>query len=210
MDDHRAGPPPGPSEMPEAARLDARSMRGVAHPLRLRLLGHLRVHGPSTATRLAAALGLNTGSTSYHLRQLAAYGYVVEEERPGSGRQRWWRAAHPVTSAEREDLGPEPEGEEAYEAFLRSVVVAYADGMERYLDQRAGMDRAWQDVALLSDWVVDVTPAEGLELRRELRALMDRYRRRGAPAHPAGAGPEERRPVSVQIQMLPHEPPPGE
>ncbi|WP_428995029.1 helix-turn-helix domain-containing protein [Kribbella qitaiheensis] len=39
--------------------------------MRNRMLGLLRVHGPATATTLAERLGVNTGATSYHLRQLA-------------------------------------------------------------------------------------------------------------------------------------------
>ena len=43
----------------------------LAHPLRARLHGLLRVGGPSTASRMAAALGTHSGATSYHLRILA-------------------------------------------------------------------------------------------------------------------------------------------
>jgi len=57
--------------------LDARQIRVLAHPLRFRLLGRLRLDGPATATGLARALETNTGATSYHLRQLADVGLVV-------------------------------------------------------------------------------------------------------------------------------------
>lgn len=82
--------------------LDSRSLRGIAHPLRVRLLGMLREHGPSTASRLAARIGTTSGATSYHLRQLALYGFVVEDEGPDGRqpRERWWRAAHRATSLE--------------------------------------------------------------------------------------------------------------
>ena len=71
---------------------------GLAHPLRLRLLGRLRTDGPATATALAEKLGTNTGATSYHLRQLAEVGLVAEDPDLGTGRQRWWRARHDVSS----------------------------------------------------------------------------------------------------------------
>jgi predicted transcriptional regulator len=58
---------------------DPRSLRGLAHPLRLHLLGLLRADGPATASQLAARTGQSSGATSYHLRQLAAYGFVVED-----------------------------------------------------------------------------------------------------------------------------------
>ena len=47
---------------------DATALKALAHPVRLRMLGMLRVDGPATATQLAARLGLNSGATSYHLR----------------------------------------------------------------------------------------------------------------------------------------------
>src|SRR5215831_7404684 len=82
----------------DAISVDAGNLRGIAHPIRVRLLALLRDDGPSTATRLAARTGLNSGATSYHLRQLERFGFVVEDERTG-GRERWWRAAHRVTTS---------------------------------------------------------------------------------------------------------------
>ena len=52
---------------------DVAALRALGHPVRLRILGLLRADGPATATALAQRLGLNSGATSYHLRQLAAH-----------------------------------------------------------------------------------------------------------------------------------------
>ena len=51
---------------------DVRALRALAHPLRNRLLGQLRLNGPATASQLGRVVGESSGSTSYHLRQLAA------------------------------------------------------------------------------------------------------------------------------------------
>ncbi len=69
-------------------------LRALTHPVRLRMLGILRTEGPATATVLAQRLGLNTGATSYHLRQLAQHGFIDDDAERGNGRERWWRAAH--------------------------------------------------------------------------------------------------------------------
>ncbi|BBJ43426.1 hypothetical protein SSPO_061440 [Streptomyces antimycoticus] len=74
--------------------LDPRTLRGLAHPLRMRLLTALREYGPATASQLAARLGESSGATSYHLRQLATYGFVEDDPERGKGRERWWKAAH--------------------------------------------------------------------------------------------------------------------
>lgn len=76
--------------MLERETLGLEAIRLLAHPLRQRIERELR-KGPVTATSLAHALGESTGLTSYHLRQLAKYGFVEEVVGAGRGRERWWR-----------------------------------------------------------------------------------------------------------------------
>lgn len=80
---------PGGTEITELAALKA-----LAQPRRQQILQHLTLHGPATSAILARALSLNTGATSYHLRELARYGFVAETvpQEPGGRRARWWRA----------------------------------------------------------------------------------------------------------------------
>src|SRR5688500_3139681 len=106
--------------------LGAETLRALTHPLRTRLLSSLRLHGPSTASQLAERLGVNSGATSYHLRQLADAGLVVEDAERGNARDRWWRAAHKRTYFE---IGAGPEDDEA--AYLSAVAGAYADNVQR-------------------------------------------------------------------------------
>ena len=58
---------------------DASGLKALAHPVRLRILGLLRLDGPATASGLADRLGLNSGATSYHLRHLERHGFVLED-----------------------------------------------------------------------------------------------------------------------------------
>src|SRR5579863_2837206 len=69
-----------------AVNLDAKGLRALAHPVRVQLVDLLRRHGPSTATQLAERTGLTSGATSYHLRQLAASGFIVEDPDRGNAR----------------------------------------------------------------------------------------------------------------------------
>ena len=64
----------GESEAPAVASesLSLDSLKALAHPLRVRILHVLTTRGPQTSSSLAAELGESTGSTSYHLRLLAA------------------------------------------------------------------------------------------------------------------------------------------
>jgi predicted transcriptional regulator len=73
----------------------AQELRALAHPLRLRLLEELVVNDPATdtatASELAERVGESPANCSWHLRQLAKFGYI-EEAPGGTGRERRWRA----------------------------------------------------------------------------------------------------------------------
>jgi DNA-binding transcriptional ArsR family regulator len=173
-------------------RLDATSLRGLAHPLRVRILGLLREQGPATATTLAERLGQSTGATSYHLRQLATYGFVVEDPARNVGRERWWRAAHSRTILDIEALDPEAEG------YMRAVAAQYNDRVDRWVDELAALPGEWLDSLTLSDWRLRLTPAEGRALKEDLFALLSRYRQDGATGAPDGAAK-----VVAQLQLMP-------
>ena len=93
-------------------------LRALSHPTRLRMLMLLRLEGPATATQLAQQLKLNTGATSYHLRQLAEHGFIEEDHERGDARDRWWKAAHQSTRMGMTSR-PEEEAEDA-EAYLQT------------------------------------------------------------------------------------------
>jgi DNA-binding transcriptional ArsR family regulator len=177
--------------------ITAKGMRAMAHPVRMQLVGLLRKHGPSTATRLAAQLGLNSGATSYHLRQLAAAGFVEEDPERGNARERWWRSAHQLTVWTGDDMADE-EPETAV-GFLRSVLAAHALTGQRTLDAFETMPREWRRVTDLSDLVLQLTPAEAERLTGELSDVIGRYRRIDA----GGPVPEGSEQVSVIVHVLP-------
>ncbi|GAB3498637.1 winged helix-turn-helix domain-containing protein [Amycolatopsis cihanbeyliensis] len=85
-------------------QLDARSLRGLAHPLRVRILGLLRTEGPATSARLAKRLTEDSGNISWHLRRLANTGFITEETDFGTRRERWWRAVHDHTRFDIDDV----------------------------------------------------------------------------------------------------------
>ncbi|MFE6053800.1 ArsR/SmtB family transcription factor [Kitasatospora sp. NPDC056446] len=178
--------------------ITAKGMRAMAHPVRMQLVGLLRKHGPSTATRLAEQLGLNSGATSYHLRQLAAAGFVEEDRERGNARERWWRSAHRLTVWTGDDMADE-EPDTAV-GFLRSVLAAHTLTGQRTLDAFETMPREWRRVTDMSDLILQLTPAEAEQLAGELSAVTARYRRIGA----AGPVPEGTEQVSVIVHVLPH------
>lgn len=71
---------------------DVQTLKAFTHPLRMRIIEYLNDREAATSTTLAKHLGESTGQTSYHLRQLAKYGFVEEVEGMGTARERWWKS----------------------------------------------------------------------------------------------------------------------
>lgn len=198
MADIGAGPE-GPQVAADAVVLDAKGLRALAHPVRVHLVGLLRKYGPSTATRLAERLGVNSGTASYHLRQLGAAGFVEEDTERGNARERWWRSVHQMTEfSDRELADREPE---ATLAYLQSVAAIYTLRVQRTLNELQTMPRAWRDTFDMSDWALRLTPEEAVALCQELRDVVARYRRDTPEA--AADAPEGAERVTVVTHLLP-------
>lgn len=178
-------------------RLDNRQIRILAHPLRARLLGALRVDGPATATSLARTLNTNTGATSYHLRQLAEVGLVVEEPDRAAGRQRFWRAAHDLSSWRATDFDDDPDASAAADWMRRYQLNLMAGYGERWLAAAPNQPRAWREAAGFSDLQVTLRPDQLRALRDELWAVVNRYSNQPPPD-----GPETRQ-VVVFVSAVP-------
>jgi DNA-binding transcriptional ArsR family regulator len=172
------------SPEPRAVRLDHRQVRVLAHPLRMRLLGALRVKGPSTATRLAELLGTNTGATSYHLRQLAEVGLVAEDPDRGTGRQRFWQAAHQVTDWEPTDFDDDPDARAAIEWIQSDQVRHLAEHAERWFATQHEWSRAWRDAFGMGDIFMTIPVARLEALKAELWQILERYHDEADPAEP--------------------------
>ncbi len=174
--------------------LDATTLKALTHPLRTRMLAALRQHGPSTASVLAERLGVNSGATSYHLRQLAEAGLVVEDAERGNARDRWWRAAHQRTYFTTSDVGDD----DASLAYLSAVGAMYADTAQRALDELPTAPEEWREATMLSNYNLQLTAEESSAMRVELETVLHRYRLRDADT----AAPKGSRPVTVQLQVM--------
>ncbi|MDV5146049.1 winged helix-turn-helix domain-containing protein [Streptomyces sp. SBC-4] len=157
--------------------LDPRSLRGLAHPLRIQLLRALRRYGPATASQLAERLGESSGATSYHLRQLAAVGFVEDDPTRGKGRERWWKAAQQGTSLD-ETLhkNPDPEVQGAIEVFLYEMATIHTQELNTYLGTRHDWDVNWNGISDMSDFTLRLPPEKLRELTEKLHELIDTYR----------------------------------
>ncbi|WP_392673024.1 ArsR/SmtB family transcription factor [Streptomyces sp. LN785] len=173
---------PGGTEVTELAVLGA-----LAQPRRLEILQHLTLNGPATSAILARALGLNTGATSYHLRELARYGFVEDApaEEPCARRARWWRAVpgdRRFPPRSRRSPGVQLVMDElnrrAYAADL-----ALFEQLQHDSDPPGDQDE-WIDAFPYSRGSIRLTLPELREFFEEYIALMNRYKRPDACTPP--------------------------
>ncbi len=165
---------------------DARTLRAVAHPLRLSIIEQLTIHGPLTATALGDRLDETPANCSWHLRKLAEHGFVEEAE-GGTGRQRPWQVTHVgMTWGD-----AEPGADVALAAQALSDVLLDRE-LARLRDSQARVrsDAApWRAAATSSQSMLWLTSGELDEINQALRALlMSRFARHEDPAsRPEGA-----------------------
>ncbi len=118
---------------------DVRALRAVAN----RLLGLLRLDGPSTATLVGKRVGESSGSTSCHLRQLAAYGFVEELPDHGNRRERWWRARPRMTNWQAADVVAQEGGAQVQDEMTRLQLAGQARVLDAWLAQRDLLGPQW-------------------------------------------------------------------
>jgi DNA-binding transcriptional ArsR family regulator len=171
----------------------ADQLRALAHPRRMQIFDLLMADGPLTASQCAAALGDSAASCSYHLRQLARFGFV-EEAQGGHGRNRPWRW---VPIGNRIQAGGTPAEQAAAEA-LAAVLDARSLERIRHYRERQSAD-PWRTSAASSDWAVRITEDELVELGSAITALIAPLQARTF----AGEVPNGARLVDVLTYLMP-------
>lgn len=160
-------------------------MRALAHPLRVRMLGELRVSGPRSVGMLADLFDEAPGSISYHVGVLARAGFVIEApERARDARERWWQAAESHTRFEPSRLNADPETRLASVAMRHTFVQALSTEVGEYIDLEPTLEPEWVAAATSGDTVTFLTPAELRELSDEVEALARRWGARSRPGEP--------------------------
>lgn len=177
---------------------DPSALKALAHADRLRILGILRFDGPSTATALARRLGLNSGATSYHLRQLARHGFIAQVPDRGNRRERWWQVRQGAAEGDPAAL----EGaalEEAGLAMIQAVLSQHATLMRQALEAFPTLPPEWRQASNVSDYVMAMTSEQAQALKDRLTAeLWDEVRK----APPEASGPGQRR-FMVMLHAFP-------
>lgn len=169
---------------------DPKAMRALAHPVRMALLDLLSVAGTLTATQASEILGESPANCAFHLRTLAKYGFA-REAGGGRGRERPWTRARrtiSVSSTQQDN----PQAAIAAGALGSVYFERWVERARRVFGNRERLP-GWERATQMSRSAVFLTPAETVQVEREIQEIIDRYRdrERDPSQRPAGALPVE-------------------
>ncbi len=189
----------GPHEPPVVT--DPRTLRALTHPVRIALLEALSLEGPRTATQVGEIIGESPTTCSFHLRQLAKYGFV-EEAGGGKGRARPWRMTSiGMRFASSHD---DRETEIATGMLVRLLRERQLERYRTWRDTKPTYPRAWREAAGDSEYIFYLTAEELNELKTEVAELLaPRFLERltDPSTRPADAVPVEMLVFAYPIQL---------
>jgi DNA-binding transcriptional ArsR family regulator len=193
---------PNEDRMPMRRVADAITLRALSHPVRIELMEALGMHGTMTATQVGELIGETPTTCSFHLRQLARYGFV-EEAGGGKGRARPWRIASEGLQLTSEP--GDPESELAAETLGRLFHERQAVRFRTWRETRHSYPEEWREAATVSEHLIYLTAEELRQLNADFIAMVndrfaDRYFR--PEGRPAGSLP-----VEILLTDYPVQPP---
>lgn len=161
--------------------LDARALKALAHPLRVRIYDLLSERGPQTASSLAALIGETSGATSYHLRALASHDLIREVPDRGTARERWWERPKGRVDMPGPTEAMSPSSRAAAQIVTTEFLRLRHQTLMEYINRpESEQPDGWKDAGLVMTTMLDVTPEQMAELKQELTAVVDaaveRYR----------------------------------
>jgi DNA-binding transcriptional ArsR family regulator len=182
---------------PGTRPLSARNLRALAHPLRLRLLESLRMDGPATAARLAAQLGESPANVSWHLRTLAAHGFIASDDERDDRRERWWRAVDEYTTVREIEYLDDGELRQARQVLTTETLARQFDRAAAFV--RQDWPDEWRAVSTIAHWVLRLSPQELVDLGTEVTGVLERYEHRARGRERADHDEQ----VIFQLQVFP-------
>jgi predicted transcriptional regulator len=169
---------------------DPKTMRALAHPVRLALMEILDVTRTLTATQASEMLGESPANCAFHLRTLAKYG-LVREAGGGRGRERPWTVAQRSLH-----ISPHHQTNKHAELAAYTLAEVWLDRMlnriRRILSRDSWPD-GWADAVRANRNVQFLTSEETRQVADEIQEILRRYEdRQDDPSlRPAGALPVE-------------------
>ena len=186
----------------DAQPLTPRKLKALAHPIRYQLVELLSTEGPSTASALGRRIGESSGTTSYHLRQLAEAELIWEDPDRGTARDRWWRSAGGWSLGE--ELMQSPDNRAEVDAVLDEAGRVRWGRLRRWHAERDRWPKPWREASMIANNRFALTVDELQALGAELHEVVARYR----SLHDRDDPPPGTAQVVVQTDVFPIGDPP--
>jgi hypothetical protein len=180
---------PSEDEKPRAVG-DPDAWRAYAHPVRIKLMAAIQERPAARVVDLAEAVGVPANKVSFHLRQLARYGFVEPDEAEhGDARERWWRTTSRAGfQMVADELMQTAEGEAVFRtvtAVYRDQALAKVNAWHRLVN--SDYDGGGREPAVTNyDLTLDLTAEELQQFRDEHFALLRRWHQHGLDRRAAG------------------------
>jgi len=184
---------------------DPRSIRALAHPIRLELEEIVGRSGRITTADAARELGISHGLASHHMHQLAKYGFV-EQVTGSDHRERPWRLV--ATSLSHDGLEDKPGGAAAVAVYEQ---VAGERALENFLDwqeRRSRWPAGFREHSGLGRSTVYLTEDELAGLVAAFETLIADYTDQ-RPLDDLASRPPGSVPVDFSLFVVPREPTSG-
>ena len=142
------------------------------------MLTRLQRQGPATSADLAVEFGADRGATSYHLRQLARYGFIEEDSERSAGRRKYWRFVPQDLRLPRELDDPD------ITAVVNEIGRQWLERADRDLTAYLTNREAYGEFATAAEHSFGATTLTAEELRRfgeEYQAFLGRWQRPATP-----------------------------
>jgi DNA-binding transcriptional ArsR family regulator len=179
---------------------DARTLRALTHPVRIALLEALLHGGPQTATEAGERIGETPTTCSFHLRQLAKYGFV-EEAGGGQGRARPWRLT--TIGMSFAPASGDHQAELASEATLRLFRERQLGRYETWRASRLSYPQEWRDASSDSEYMFYLTLGELKQMKAEVHEVLTRWAALGGRIEDPARRPADAAPVETLLFSFP-------
>jgi predicted ArsR family transcriptional regulator len=168
------------------------------------MLRRLQADGPATATECARIAGVTPSAASYHLRQLARYGFVGPAPSRGDRRERIWQSL--IRGYRIDEV--ESDGPAMLEAELelqRATAESSDDLLHRWLARLPHEPLAWRAASMIGTKTIRANAHELGTLFERIAELIHPYL---ANRRTAAEAPADARLIHVDLRMFPWEDPP--
>jgi predicted ArsR family transcriptional regulator len=181
---------------------DPRTIRALAHPLRLDLQSIVGRSGRITAADAARELGISHALASHHLRQLAKYGFVEQVE-GSDARERPWRLVH--TSWTAEGIEESPGGAGALAVLEQVTAERAVEDLVDWHERRQEWPEEWRKHTGVGRSTLYLTQEELAELTATIEGLVTAYAEQ-RPLDDIASRPEGSVPIEFTLIVVPREP----